>query len=322
MPAPAIRGRRSQLLHLVLVAAFLLVAVSICPAFFLGPLAVLLILSRPRTAREWIWIAVLIAALIVWLRLPDSLSQQTVRAAAAFYVGALAALTLAGVRSLASRAMIAATIAAVAMVAWFVALHLRFADLQSDIVNQSWTAWRQLAGNLPATPPAGSGDLLQDTQATDIARRIAASLSAMAILFPALLTLIALGGTWLAWDDYQHIAQTPLAPAASPMGEFRFNDHLVWLLLAAVALTLLHPSTTANLVAWNVLVVVLAFYCLRGLAITATMTRSAPPLFVAFLVVIMLLTLAFAMVGFVLVGIADTWLDFRRRMQPPSGVSS
>ncbi|HEY3934065.1 MAG TPA: DUF2232 domain-containing protein [Gemmatimonadales bacterium] len=316
------RGRRSQFLHLVLVAAFLLVAVSICPAFFLGPLAVLLLLSRPRTAREWVWIAVAVTALVAWLRLPESLSQQTVRAAAAFYVGAFAALTLSGIRSLTSRAMIAATIAAAAMVGWFFALHLRFADLQSDIVNQSWAAWRQLAGNLPATPPAGSGDLLQDTQATDVASRIAASLSAMAILFPALLALIALGGTWLAWGDYQRIARTPLAPAAAPFREFRFNDHLVWLLLASVALALLHPSTAANLLAWNVLVVVLACYCLRGLAITATMMRNAPPLFIAFLVVIMLLTLVFAMVGFVLVGIADTWLDFRRRIQPPSGVPS
>jgi hypothetical protein len=322
VPASAPRGRRSQYLRLLAVAAIFYVAFPFSAAFFLGPLAVLLVLSRPATLREWIWIAVCVAAVVIWLRLPESLSQQTIRAAAAFYVGALAALTLGGKRSLVSRALLAVAIAVVATIGWFLVLHLRFVDLQNDLVAQTWADWRQIATNLPATPPTGSGDFVQDAQATDLPTLLATSLTTLKLLFPALLALMALGGTWLAWDNYQRIARAPLAPAASPLREFRFNDHLVWALLLAAAVMLLHLSPALTIVGSNVLVVIIALYCLRGMAIVAMMMRNAPPLFIALLVVIMFLTLAFVLVGFVLVGIADTWLDFRRRAAPPSGVRS
>ncbi len=72
----------------------------------------------------------------------------------------------------------------------------------------------------------------------------------------------------------------------------------------------------------NVLLLVLAMYWVRGLAVIRTALRRASPLVIGILILIMFPMLAFVLVGFTLLGVADTWLDFRRRMAPPSGVPS
>jgi Predicted membrane protein (DUF2232) len=315
-------GRRSQALHFLLTATFLIVAVPIFPVFFLGPLAVLLLVSRPRTAREWFWIAVSAGALVAWFRLPDSLGEQTVRAAAVFFVGGLVALTLAGVRSLFIRAIVAVVLAAIALVGWFAAFHLRFADLQQDIVTQAWEAWRQVWTNLPATPPMAGTDVLVEAGPADFARQVAVVVTGIATLCPALLALVAMLGTWLASTWYHRIARTPLTAPPKPLAEFRFNDHLVWILVLAIGLTLVRVPHTVRLVTENVLVLVLAVYWVRGLAVIRTALRRASPLVIGILILIMFPMLAFVLVGFTLLGVADTWLDFRRRMAPPSGVPS
>lgn len=307
---------------MLLTATFLIVAVPIFPVFFLGPLAVLLLVSRPRTPREWFWIVASVGALVAWFRLPDSLSQQTVRAAAVFFVGGFAALSLAGVRSLFTRAMLAVAMAALAVVGWFMAFHLSFAALQNDIISQAWEAWRQVWTNLPANPPAATSDVLVEVAPVDLAHQLALAVTGMAALAPALLALAALLGTWLASTWYHRIARTPIAAPPKPLAEFRFNDQLVWLLVLAVGLTLVRASHPVHLVTENVLVVVLAIYWLRGLAVIRTALWRASPLVIGILILIMFPMLAFVLVGFTLLGVADTWLDFRRRMAPPSGVPS
>lgn len=320
--APASSGRRSQALHFLLTATFLIVAVPIFPVFFLGPLAVLLLVSRPRTPREWFWIAVSVGALVAWFRLPDSLSQQTVRAAAVLFIGAFVTLSLAGVRSLFTRAMLAAVLAALAIVGWFMAFRLSFATLQNDMIAQTWDAWHQIWTSLPATPPAASTEVLVVATPPDFAHQLALAVTSMATLSPALLALVALLGVWLASTWYHRIARTPITAPPPPLAEFRFNDQLVWLLVLSVALTLARTTRTIHLVTENLLVVVLAMYWLRGLAVIRTALWRASPLVIGILILIMFPMLAFVLVGLTLLGVADTWLDFRRRMAPPSGVPS
>ena len=68
--------------------------------------------------------------------------------------------------------------------------------------------------------------------------------------------------------------------------------------------------------AWSLFGV--GLYALRGSAVLATALRYAPRLFVVMLVVGALFLLPFAVGGLALLGLADTWLDFRRRMAPPT----
>jgi len=318
MPAPS--GRRSQFLLLLTTAGFLLAAVQVCPVFFLGLLAGLLLVSRPRTTREWFWIVVSTAALVGWFRAPTSLADHTVRAAAAFYVGAFVALTLMGVPSLFTRASVAVVIAALAMVGWFVVFHLRFADLQNEIISQTWELWRKIWTDLPAAVP--SGDALEEGGVADQARQFASAITVAAFLFPAWLALIALASARLTWSWYHRIASAPILAPATPFRDFRFNDHLVWLIVVLIAPFLLSAPPSVTLVAGNALVVVGAIYCLRGAAVARTSLLRASPLFIGILLLIMLPFFYIVLIGLAMLGIADTWLDFRRRTAPPSGVPS
>jgi hypothetical protein len=52
--------------------------------------------------------------------------------------------------------------------------------------------------------------------------------------------------------------------------------------------------------------------------VLATALAYAPGFFVVLLVVGALFLFPFAVGGLTLLGLADTWLDFRRRVKPPS----
>ena len=298
---------------------YLFAAVPASPAYFFCPLAALLLVARPRTAREWIWIAVAIGALAAWLQWPTSLAEQMVRASAAFFVGAFVALTIAGVRSLMTRSIVAVAIGSLATIGWFVVLHFRFSTVENELISQIWEVWRRVYADLPAAmPPAG--DLLTDSTTTDRARQFATVLTAGAALFPAVLTLWALAGLRLALSWYHRIARTPFPPAPGRFRDFRFNDQLVWLLVVAVGTALLGRGRPVTLAATNVLMFVGALYALRGAAVVRMSVLKASPIFVGLLFLMMLPLFNVILIGLALLGVADTWVDFRQRMVPPSGV--
>jgi hypothetical protein len=163
---------------------------------------------------------------------------------------------------------------------------------------------------------------LLDGGAADRAGQVASFLTLCAALYPAGLAVLALAGARLSWAWYQRIAHAPLLPDAPRFREFRFNDQVIWLLLAAIALSLLAPTRGIGLASGNALVVVATLYAVRGTAIARTALLRASPLFILLLLLIMLPLFTVVPVGLTLLGIADTWLDFRRRMAPPPGVPS
>jgi hypothetical protein len=91
MPArldPPVGGRWGQVLAL---AGFLLLAP---PMFLFGPLAALLIVSRPATMREWLWLLAALGWSGLWLQQAGGLGAQFARAAAVLVSGSFLALTL------------------------------------------------------------------------------------------------------------------------------------------------------------------------------------------------------------------------------------
>src|SRR6185312_1827254 len=158
------------------------------------------------------------------------------RAAAVLFVGGFVTLSVAGVRSLFTRALVAAALAALAMGGWFVVFHLRYDALQSEIITKAWDTWHQAWPSLPATPPPTTD--IQVTTQPDLAHQLALAATGVAVLAPAMLTLVALLGVWLASSWYRRIARTPIVGPVPPLADFRFNDHLVWLLVLSVAAAL------------------------------------------------------------------------------------
>jgi hypothetical protein len=314
-------GRRSQWPTLLLTAGFVIGGPPGAVLFLAGPVLVLLALSRPRRLDEWFWVIATALTVGIFLRGTPSLTQQTSRAAAAFFAGALAVSTLLGIRALSDRLLLSVGAATGATVAWFLHLGVRFRGLRAELVMEMWSSYRVMFPDLPPTPLdramlAG----LSESARGALPAGLSANVQVMGDLYPGILVVTALVGGWLAWGWYYRIAAQPLGAAPRALSELRFNDHLVWLLIGALALTVLHVPGTIALVASNLLFVLGALYWARGLAITRyTMARlPAPPLFKVAVTALLVLPLAFG--GWLLIGVADTWLDIRRRLEPPQGV--
>src|SRR3954464_6755118 len=137
-------------------------------------------------------------------------------------------------------------------------------------------------------------------------------------LYPGLLAIAAVAGLRLAWAWYHRLALRPLGPPPAPFRSFSFSDQLVWAWVAALALTLVPVPEPWRLAGANLLLVLVVLYASRGLAVFLTQSgRVAGPVGGVLLLIAMFL-LPFVVGGLTLLGLADTWLDFRRRSSTPT----
>jgi hypothetical protein len=138
----------------------------------------------------------------------------------------------------------------------------------------------------------------------------------MAHLFPALLILISLPGLALAWAWYHRLAAHPAGPEPEPFAEFRFSDQLIWLVVVCLAVFVLPvPEPLRDLIG-NVAVVTGGLYAARGAAVIWGGIESFPLLILCVIGFGVLLILPVALGGVFALGLADTWVDFRRRFKP------
>jgi Predicted membrane protein (DUF2232) len=288
----------------LLFAGYLLVAP---PMFVFGPLVGLLLLSRPATLREWVWLAIAALWSLVWLSESGGLSGQFARAAAVLVSGSFLALTAWRPSNQLSRCLAATAGAAVALGAWMVGLGVHWSELrqaiQLDLATFDRLARVQWQGMSGATEALADLSAMSDTVST---------------LYPGLLALAAIAGLRLAWTWYHRIAERPIGPAPAPFPAFSFNDQIVWGAVAGVALLLI-PLPGAGVVGANLVLVWAALYAARGLAVFAALTSRVPAAVLVALGLVTLLLLPFVLGGLTLLGLADTWLDFRRRSTPVTG---
>lgn len=310
--------RRSPLIAPLLLAGYLVVAPWI---FFLAPLAILLLVSRPRTAREWLWVALALLAGNALLSAPVDLADRTIRAAGMFFTGTYVTMALFGNRSLLVRCVVATSAAAAFTAGWFVALQLRFSTLRDAVATHQWEAYRVVVKGLPATPPPASDEIVGGTQLAALGYQLARTVEQVSELFPAMIAMTAIAGGGLAWIWYHRLSTRPVGDPPGLFRRFRFSDQMVWWLVATLATTLLPLPQGVHLTAKNLLVVTLGLYAARGVAVLRTLMLNAPPFLVVLLCLIALPLLPLALTGCIVVGVADTWLDLRRRVPPPDGVS-
>ena len=262
-------------------------------------------ISRPSTGREWGWIIGLLAWSALWLVQAGGLGGQLIRAAAVLLSGAFVALTLWRPSERVGQAVAATAIAGGGLVAWMRQLGIDPASVRRSIESDLGAYYRMLQSEM-----AGSGSqelVAQLTQAGDT----------VALLYPALLALGAIAGLRLAWVWYHRIASRPIGPPPRPFTAFGFSDQMVWGWVVALLLYLFAPGGWQAAGA-NLLMVWAGLYAVRGLAVFAAGAARVPGPVLATLAVIALFLLPFVVAGLLILGLADTWLDFRRRMATPS----
>lgn len=159
------------------------------------------------------------------------------------------------------------------------------------------------------------------TQAADSAwvEQLGASAERVATLqwtlFPAVLGLQSLAALALASWWIARIRRGADAPfRLRPLRDFRFNDQLVWVVVAGLVLLALPVGGAVDRVGFNALFFMGALYALRGVGVFAFFAAGAPPFFsIVFGLLVALFLYPLVLTAAVLVGLGDTWLDVRGR---------
>jgi hypothetical protein len=274
---------------------------AICLA---GPLAGCLILARPKSLREWSWILAAITVAALSYAASSSVAQQIFLAYGVAFTGAFLALRIWRPGPVLPRAAVAAIDTAVLIAIGTWAFGFEWAGVRSALETQFQEALTLVTSGSPV--PGGQLDQLRETMRT------------MASVYPgvAILGAIAGGalGSALAW----HISEGRSGPEPGRFRDFRFNDHLIWGAILTMALVLLPLRAPFGELVANALVVWVGLYVARGAAVTGFMSGRWPvPLRIS-LALVALLLLPYALGGLLLLGLADTWLDFRRVESPPT----
>jgi predicted membrane protein DUF2232 len=272
-----------------------------------GPLAGLLLLSRPGTAREWVWLLAGGAWSAFWLQQIGGLGAQVTRAAAVLLCGAFLALTLWQPSNAVGRAVAATAAAGTVLGLWMWRLGIGWSRLVTGVDQELSTyetavrdQWRNAGAPQELITQAG------------------ALMHSVSQLYPALLALAGIAGLRLAWSWYHRLAVHPLGAPPAPFRTFGFNDQLVWGWVAAVALALAPVPEPWRLAGANLILVLGVLYAARGLAVVLTQAGGVAGPVAAVLGFIAIFLLPFVVGGLTLLGLADTWLDFRRRLATPS----
>ncbi len=289
---------------MLLLAGFLLVAP---PVFVLGPLAGLLLISRPASVREWVWVIGLLLWSAVWLQQTGGMSSQWVRAAGVLVTGAYVALTLWRPSHSMSRALTATALAGVALATWMRNLGIAWASIQRGVQTDLGQYRRALEAELTgASAPR------------EVFAQASTMIDTVSLLYPGLIVLAAIGGLRLAWVWYHRIAAHPVGTPPGPFKMFAFSDQLIWGGVAGLALCVVAPSEAWRAVGANLLLVLAVLYATRGLAIFSAGSTRVPAPVIAAITLASMFLLPFVLGGLTLLGLADTWLDFRRRLATPA----
>jgi hypothetical protein len=289
---------------LLALAGFLLFAP---PVFVFGPLAGLLLVSRPGTAREWLWLLAGGAWSALWLQQVGGVGAQVTRAAAVLLCGAFLALTLWQPSNGVGRAVGATATAGAVLGLWMWRLGIGWSRLMNG-VNQELSQYESVVREQWRS--AGAPQELIDQAGTLV--------HSVSQLYPALLALAGIAGLRLAWSWYHRLAVHPLGVPPAPFRTFGFSDQLVWGWVVALALALAPVPEPWRLAGANLLLVLGVLYAARGLAVVLSQAGGVAGPVAAVLGVIAVFLLPFVVGGLTLLGLADTWLDFRRRLSTPS----
>ncbi|HEY7482074.1 MAG TPA: DUF2232 domain-containing protein [Gemmatimonadales bacterium] len=276
--------------------------------FLFGPLAALLLLSRPGTAREWAWLVGAVVWSALWLQQAGGLGAQFARAAAVLVSGSFLALTLWRPSNRVSRALAATGGAAVALGVWMYGLGLQWSALRSAVEAELAAFQKGMSASWPGVQ-----------RSAEMAAQMSAMADTVSFLYPALLALAAIAGVRLAWAWYHRIADRPVGAPPQPFSAFCFSDQLIWGWVIGLALVLVPEPASLRPAGANIVLVWTALYATRGLAVFVAGARRTPPSVLTALALVTLVLLPFVLCGLTVVGLADTWLDFRRRLAPSTG---
>jgi hypothetical protein len=134
-----------------------------------------------------------------------------------------------------------------------------------------------------------------------------------AVLVPALAALESLAALALGWAVYHKMNTVPLGAALGRFTDFKFNDQLVWGVAVGASIFLLKAFADGKNAGLNLLVFFGFLYLLRGIGIIAWMVKGRLSRIMLAVASVPLWWLMGSVA--LMLGLGDTWLDWRSRMQ-------
>ena len=167
-----------------------------------------------------------------------------------------------------------------------------------------------VATTLQAVELLRGGDAISPALATAIHE----TARAQANVFPALMAIASMAGLAVAWWLYVRLRGGG-DQAIGPVKHFRFNDHLVWLLIAGLLLLVTRWGDAVARAGSNAVVFMGALYALRGSAVFMFISGGLSVFGYVMLAIALVLAAPVVLGVAMVVGIGDTWFDVRARLR-------
>jgi hypothetical protein len=183
--------------------------------------------------------------------------------------------------------------------------------------NADLNNWRMARSQMLRSNPTQQAD----SATLDMLDRVEGQVASLPRLargvLPAMLALQTLAAMALAWALFHRFSRTRLGEPLGRVREFRFNDHWIWSVIVGLVVALLPALESLRPLGVNLLVFFGTLYALRGAGVLAFFLRPGRSLLGVLVGVALLLLLRDgAAIALGLVGLGDTWADWRRRIRP------
>lgn len=181
-------------------------------------------------------------------------------------------------------------------------------------------AWLDLDALMTMRSGQAAGSMLAvlGTHADESTRELVRSMATwQARVFPALLAIGSVGALGLATTLRSWLAGGA-GPVFGRLRSFRFNDHLLWVLLIGLTLMITPLGGVAGRFGANLVLFMGALYVARGVAVVLSLLediRINPIVMVLLIAAAIGPLLALTLASALGLGIADTWLDVRARVR-------
>ncbi len=302
-----------------LVVAAIAFGILAPPALFALPLAALLLASRPRTAPEFIALALAGGVALWWLMAAGDLPDQLLRAAALFAAIVFTVTSLRTRATVTHRALHAVTVAAAGVAGLIVLLGTSWGEIRWWVAHRTGMTARGIIGMLWTATPSGStgadSTAAEHSTLQQFQTGLADLVPLIADYYPAIVAAQLVVGLVLATAICQRVATRPIGIPLQPLRTFRFSEHLGWAAVIGLAVVLVPKLAAGKLAAANMLVVVGALYALRGFAVAAfgfTALGGGAFLIILFGLIFLFL-MPIVLAGALVLGVVDAGFDLRAR---------
>ena len=173
-----------------------------------------------------------------------------------------------------------------------------------------WVISDRVRATVPQVISLGGGEVMAPAVITALYQTSEAQIS----VFPALTALGSMAALLLSWWLFA-VFSGHGDEALGPIKNFRFSDHLIWILLAGLFLLFTRWSEPLQRVGSNAVVFMSALYAVRGAAVLVFITGGISILGYAIIIFGLAIVPPIVLGGAVVIGIGDTYLDFRQRVK-------